>query len=70
MLINDVLEAALCDFGLSRVLQELREPGELTTSETVKGTLNYMAVELFAGGKPNLETDVYAFGGLTLAVSV
>ncbi|KAG8955542.1 hypothetical protein FRC00_005323, partial [Tulasnella sp. 408] len=68
VLINDSRDAALSDFGLSRVLQELGGHGGFTTSETAKGTLRYMAGELFAGHKPNRETDVYAFGGLMLTV--
>lgn len=68
MLINDWGEAALSDFGLSRALQELGVPGGFTTSETPKGTFVYMARELFLEQKPNLETDVYDFGGLILTV--
>lgn len=72
MLINDDYEAELSDFGLSRVLQGLGGPSGFTTSETPKGTLNYMAGELFNVEKPKqtCETDVYAFGGLILAVSI
>lgn len=70
MLINDSCEAVLSDFGLSRVLQDLSLPTGFTTSETAKGTFVYMAAELFEGKKPCRETDVYAFGGLILAVSI
>lgn len=69
ILINAWLEAVLSDFGLSLVLEELGVPSGLTTSERVKGTLNYMAGELFLGAKPTRESDVYAFGGLILTVS-
>lgn len=70
VLINDELEAALSDFGLSRVLREVSEPSELTSSEAVKGTLNYMAIELLSEeeARPTPESDVYAFGGLILTV--
>ncbi|KAG9027828.1 hypothetical protein FS837_004158, partial [Tulasnella sp. UAMH 9824] len=70
VLVNDSGEAALSDFGLSRILQELGEPTGLTTSETPRGTLTYMAPELLEEerSRPNRETDVYAFGGLILAV--
>lgn len=63
------LEAVLSDFGLSMVLEGLGVPSGLTTTERVKGTLNYMASELFEGEKPSCESDVYAFGGLILTVS-
>ncbi|KAG8920227.1 hypothetical protein FRC01_000865 [Tulasnella sp. 417] len=68
VLVNDQLEAALSDFGLSLVLEGLAVPSGLTTTERIKGTLNYMAGELFEGEKPNRESDVYAFGGLILTV--
>lgn len=68
VLVNDRLEAALSDFGLSLVLEGLGVPSGLTTTERVKGTLNYMAAELFEGEKPSRESDVYAFGGLILTV--
>lgn len=71
MLINDELEAALSDFGLSRVLLGLEESSGLTTTGVVRGTLRYMAGELHLDEtlRPNLETDVFAFGGLILTVS-
>ncbi|KIO32986.1 hypothetical protein M407DRAFT_210413, partial [Tulasnella calospora MUT 4182] len=70
VLVNDRLEAVLTDFGLGRVLMDLGVPTGFTTSDTAIGTLVYMAGELFAevGSRSNLQTDVYAFGGLTLAV--
>ncbi|KAG8917276.1 hypothetical protein FRC01_002567, partial [Tulasnella sp. 417] len=70
VLINDKGEAALTDFGLSRILQDLGEPNGLTSSGTVRGTLRYMATELHREEKqrPDRQTDVYAFGGLILAV--
>ena len=62
---------ALSDFGLSRVLEGLGESG-FTTSGSPHGTLNYMAGELFMSEKrrPDLGTDVFAFGGLILTVGV
>ncbi|KIO22919.1 hypothetical protein M407DRAFT_215698, partial [Tulasnella calospora MUT 4182] len=68
VLINDWNGPAVSDFGLSRVLQDVEVRSGFTTSETVKGSVRYMARELFSGQKPSLETDVYAFGGLILTV--
>lgn len=67
---NDSEEAALSDFGLSRVLQSLDTRTGLTTSGGARGTHYYMAQELFAEDTPraNRESDVYAFGGLILRV--
>lgn len=71
VLVNDILQAALSDFGLSRVLDVFGHRSGFTTSEGVKGTYNYIAPELFNDEKPRPtpETDVYAFGGLILNVS-
>ncbi|KAG8940442.1 hypothetical protein FRC04_005269 [Tulasnella sp. 424] len=70
VLVNDSKEAALSDFGLSRVLQSLDTRTGLTTSGGARGTHYYMAMELFAEDTPraNRESDVYAFGGLILRV--
>lgn len=72
MLINDRLEAVLSDFGLSRVLIGLGVHTGFTTSNATPGTIRYMAREILAegGSKCSLQSDVYAFGGLMLAVSV
>lgn len=71
VLINDRLEATLSDFGLSRLLRDLGQSDGVTgpTRDTAQVTFNYTAPELFAGQAPGRETDVYAFGGLILAVS-
>ncbi|KIO24141.1 hypothetical protein M407DRAFT_213258, partial [Tulasnella calospora MUT 4182] len=63
ILVNDRCEAALTDFGLSQLFVELGIDGP-------KGGPDYMAPELFEAGnpKPSPESDVYAFGGLVLAV--
>lgn len=70
VLVNDLCEATLSDFGLSRIIREPDGPTGLSTGAGPKGSHNYMAPELFEeeNSKPTLETDVYAFGGLTLAV--
>ncbi|KAG9042419.1 hypothetical protein FS837_010895 [Tulasnella sp. UAMH 9824] len=70
VLVNDWREAALSDFGLSQVLHGPDIPSGFTTSETVKGTYRYKARELFNGGQTTCSSDVYAFGGLILTVSL
>ncbi|KAG9037376.1 hypothetical protein FS837_001440 [Tulasnella sp. UAMH 9824] len=73
VLINDACEAALSDFGLSRVIEgwEIRT-GLTTSGGGLKATNAYTAPELFTAEKPkpSLEADIYAFGGLILAVSL
>ncbi|KAG9042851.1 hypothetical protein FS837_010310 [Tulasnella sp. UAMH 9824] len=51
VLVNDLGEAALSDFGLSRAMLDLDVTSGFTTSETVKGTFAYMAGELSSGQK-------------------
>lgn len=68
VLINDLDQAALSDFGLAML--DFEGTSGFTTSETIKGTLAYMAAQLFSGEKPSRESDVFAFGGLILAVSL
>ncbi|KAG8933108.1 RHO1 GDP-GTP exchange protein 2 [Tulasnella sp. 408] len=68
VLINNLGQAALVDFGLSRAMLDLDVTSGFTTSETVKGTLVYMAVELSSGQKASCASDVYAFGGLVLTL--
>lgn len=73
VLINNSGEAALSDFGLSRVLLGLNMHSGLTTGTGVRGTPGYMAPELFDDDNtdgPTCKSDVYAFGGLILAVSI
>lgn len=67
---NDLREAVLSDFGLSRLMMELSLSTGLTTSDGPKGTHNYMAPELFEDERPRPtpKSDVFAFGGLLLAV--
>ncbi|KIO18272.1 hypothetical protein M407DRAFT_84128, partial [Tulasnella calospora MUT 4182] len=66
VLINNIGEAAISDFGLSRPDMYTG----LTTEARPQGTFNYMAPELFMEDEPSVscETDIYAFGGLILTV--
>ena len=66
VLIDDHGDCKVCDFGISKLVQENQSAG-LTTTINMKGTLRYMAPEmLVAGGECNPKTDVYAFGMLAL----
>lgn len=67
-MIGDKMEALLCDFGISRVMTDLLRTG-MTTAGGVTGTPGFLAKELSEeGSKPTDKSDVYAFGGLILAV--
>ena len=60
VLIFQGLQCKLCDFGLSKVKDEANR---LSTTVTfgAKGTLVYMAPELFEGARSSKASDVYAF---------
>ncbi|KAG9040565.1 hypothetical protein FS837_000453 [Tulasnella sp. UAMH 9824] len=65
VLINDKLEAVLCDFGLATFVQNSgpEYKSGLTTSLTIKGSTRYMSPELFQTdeAKHTLESDVWAW---------
>ncbi|KAG8899557.1 hypothetical protein FRC01_010471 [Tulasnella sp. 417] len=44
VLINDLVQAVLCDFGLARLADG--QPSGLTTTKTIKGSIRYMSPEL------------------------
>ncbi|KAG8914084.1 hypothetical protein FRC00_000867 [Tulasnella sp. 408] len=68
VIITDEHRGALCDFGISRVMTSFRTG--YTTVNQAAGTTRYQAKELSLGQtRPTDKSDVYAFGGLILAVS-
>ncbi|KIO22947.1 hypothetical protein M407DRAFT_114181 [Tulasnella calospora MUT 4182] len=70
VLVKDNLEAALCDFGISRIFLGIgKVSGLTTTGNRTGGTAGYQARELLDETAPSASTagDVYAFGGLILA---
>ncbi|KAG9040611.1 hypothetical protein FS837_000409 [Tulasnella sp. UAMH 9824] len=67
ILITDLLEAVLCDFGLARLADE--QPSGLTTTQTIKGSIRYMSPELLKeNGAHALHSDIWAYGCLVLKV--
>ncbi|KAG8910634.1 hypothetical protein FRC01_006221, partial [Tulasnella sp. 417] len=71
VLVKDDFEAALCDFGVSRVFVGIGKiSGLTTTGNRTGGTSGYQAKELLDESAPSASApgDVYAFGGLILAV--
>jgi len=68
VLVNDNLEASLCDFGLSRFMEDIRT-GLTTSGDTGACTHGYVAPETLNGDETvrrTTESDVFAFGGLIL----
>ncbi|KAG9042370.1 hypothetical protein FS837_010952 [Tulasnella sp. UAMH 9824] len=71
VLVMDNLDGALCDFGVSRLFVGIgKASGLTTTGNRTGGTAGYQAKELLEETAPSASApgDVYAFGGLILAV--
>ncbi|KAK3227373.1 hypothetical protein Dsin_007235 [Dipteronia sinensis] len=62
VLIDAEMNARLGDFGLAR----LYEPGGVSHTTNVVGTIGYIAPEMTRTGKPSTSSDVYAYGVLLL----
>ncbi len=60
---KDHKEVFICDMGISN-LKEITKTTLTTTSNGPKGTIPYMAPELFSRGSRGPAVDVYAFGCL------
>jgi serine/threonine protein kinase len=58
ILIDEGGTAALCDFGLARMVDSTR----VTDTGVLLGTPHYLAPELVAGGDATPHSDLYAFG--------
>lgn len=63
VLVNDNVEAVLCDFGLATFIEDSGVSSGLTTSKSVKGSTRYMSPELLqdSGAKHTLGSDVWAW---------
>ncbi|KIO24172.1 hypothetical protein M407DRAFT_53886, partial [Tulasnella calospora MUT 4182] len=67
ILITDLAEAVLCDFGLARLADG--QPSGLTTTKTIKGSTRYMSPELLEENAVHtLSSDIWAYGCLVLKV--
>lgn len=70
VVVQNNLEAALCDFGISKLILDEGEHSGFTTWDACSGTAGYQPKEILIECPPTTAADVYAFGGLTLAVSL
>jgi len=53
-------EARICDFGMSKVIEEVTERSASATL-TAGGSARWMAPELIEGEAPTMEADTYSF---------
>ncbi|KAG9041816.1 hypothetical protein FS837_011699 [Tulasnella sp. UAMH 9824] len=67
IIVQDNLEAVLCDFGISRVILDEEEHSGWTTSTACGGTKGFQSKEILDEGPPTTAADVYAFAGAILA---
>lgn len=67
IIVQDSLEAMLCDFGISRIILEEEQHTGWTTSEAFSGTIGFLPKELIDESRPTTAADVYAFSGVILA---
>ncbi|KAG8874939.1 hypothetical protein FRB97_005515 [Tulasnella sp. 331] len=67
VLVNDVGDAMLCDFGLTKVLGA--EPSGLTTDDgNFKGAVRWTSPEVLEGEDKSLSSDVWSWGCLLLEI--
>lgn len=71
-MVTDDIRAVLCDVGISRVMTSLRQHDGLITGGPEDQATAYLARELLIGDGswPTKSSDVYAFGGVILVVSL
>ncbi|KAG9037108.1 hypothetical protein FS837_001502 [Tulasnella sp. UAMH 9824] len=67
IIVQDNLEAVLCDFGISRLLLNKGDHSGWTTSDVCGGTKGFQPKEILDDGTPTTAADVYAFAGVILA---
>lgn len=63
VLVNDNIEAVLCDFGLATFITESGASSGLTTSRSPKGSIRYMSPELIqeTEAQHSLKSDIWAW---------
>ncbi|KAG8893895.1 hypothetical protein FRC01_013282, partial [Tulasnella sp. 417] len=70
IIVQDNYEAALCDFGISKIVVAVGQRSGLTTSGNTLGSTRFQAPEIVmgeSGAVATRESDVYAFGAVILA---
>lgn len=61
ILLNEFFHPLISDFGLSKTKAFISKSMNLKSGSGIKGTIKYMAPEIFSDGKYSYASDVYAF---------
>ena len=71
VLITDIGQSVICDFGLSHIKLDIttRSHDEPAAQHALAGTLRWQSPERLAGGGPTTQSDVYAFAITVFEVS-
>jgi serine/threonine protein kinase len=66
ILINEMRQVLLCDFGLAKVINDEAASSGMTTTKSMRGSVRYLSPELFSEEVDlplkNLFSDVWAWG--------
>ncbi|KAK9939369.1 hypothetical protein M0R45_016066 [Rubus argutus] len=60
ILLNEKMQAKICDFGISKVLST--ESATHTQTDHIRGTRGYFDPEYYTTGNLNKKSDLYSFG--------
>ncbi|KAG9012470.1 hypothetical protein FRB90_006706 [Tulasnella sp. 427] len=68
ILVNERLQAVICDFGVAKALDDPDVPSGLTTTDSFKGSVRYYSYELVVAQVPrkSLKSDIWAYGCVLL----
>jgi len=69
VLVNDVGNINICDFGLSHLKNDMKRKSKDSNDASGKGTMRWLSPERMKGGQLTWKCDVYSFGMVIYEVS-
>ena len=69
MLVNDVGNINICDFGLSQLKLDMKRKSKDSGDIAGRGTMRWLSPERMQGGQLTWKCDVYSFGMVIYEVS-